>query len=156
MQLDPKLMSDLQEILKEKQGYIRQFQAHYVLQKRWGFHKLAAVTKKILDDERDHLKSTLHYIAQRDGIPNMNQHDDADVGATVPEQINNDLDNEKHCVTLLNRIIADARNANEDSMRRMVEHIVKDDEKHVAKFEKQKKLIETLGVQNYLTRMSKA
>lgn len=156
MNLAPKLMSDLQEILKEKQGYIKQFQAHYVLQKRWGYYKLARITKKILDDERDHLKSTLHYIAQRDGIPDMNQADEASVGKTVPEQVKNDLENENHCVKLLNRIIVDSRDAKEDSMRRLVEHIVKDDEAHAAKFEKQQNLMKTLGMENYLARVSKA
>lgn len=155
MELAPKLMADLQEMVKEKQGYIKQFQAHYVLQKRWGFDKLSKLTKKILDDERDHLKVTMHYIAQRDGVPNMNQNDMADVGADVPAQIANDLENEKHCVTLLNRMIVDARNANEDSLRRMIEHVVKDDEAHVATLEKQQTLIRTIGMDNYLTRMSK-
>lgn len=155
MQLDPKLMADLQNILKEKQGYIKQFHAHYVLQKRWGYKKLARITKKILDDERDHLKATMHYIAQRDGIPNMNQKDDADIGKDVPSQIKNDLANEHNCVKLLNQVIVDARNAKEDSLRRMVEHVVKDDEKHVAKFEKQQLLMKTLGMENYLARVAK-
>lgn len=156
MKLNTGLMADLQQIVKEKQGYINQFNAHYVLQKRWGFNKLAKITKKILDDERDHLKATLHYIAQRDGVPQTGQPDEVDIGTDVPTQIKNDLENENHCVELLNKVISAARNANEDSLRRMVEHVVKDDEKHVAKLEKQQTLIKTLGLQGYLHKISKA
>lgn len=154
MKLSPELEADLQKIVKEKQGYIAQFQAHYVLQKRWGYKKLGKLTKGVLDDERDHLKATLHYIAQRDAVPVMNQRDDVEIGTDVPAQIKGDLENEKHCVSLLNKIITRARDANEDSLRRMVEHVVKDDEKHVAKFEKQQNMIKTMGLQNYLQRMS--
>lgn len=156
MQLDAKLMKDLQTMVKEKQGYIKQFQAHHVLQKRWGYKKLAKLTKSVLDEERDHLKAVLEYIVQRDGIPNMNQQDEAAVGKDVPSQIANDLENEKHCVILLNKMISDARVANEDSLRRMIEHVVKDDEAHVAKFEKQQTLMKTLGMDNYLAKVAKA
>ena len=155
MKLNSGLEKGLQDMLKTKQGYIAQFQAHYVLQKRWGYHKLAKLTKKILDDERDHMKATMHYMAQRDMIPNMNQKDDADVGTDVPAQIANDLENEKHCVDSLNTFLSAARTAGEDSLRRMVEHVIKDDEAHVALLEQQQNLIKTLGLQNYLARVSK-
>ena len=129
-------------------------QAHHVLQKRWGYHKLGKLTKGIIDDERDHLKSTLHYMAQRDMIPTM-QREEVSVKDNVPDQIAADLANEKHCVEELNTQITAARRAGEDSLRRLIEHIVKDDEKHVAELEQQQNLIKTLGLPNYLARVSK-
>jgi bacterioferritin len=148
------LEAGLQKVVKEKQGYISQYQAHHVLQKRWGYHKLAKLTKGIIDDDRDHLKATLHYMARRDIIPKMDR-EEADVKDNVPDQIAADLKNEKHCVEYLNEQIIAARHAGEDSLRRVLEHIVKDDEKHVADLETQQNLIKTLGLPNYLARVSK-
>ena len=154
MKLPSGLESGLHKVVKEKQGYISQMQAHHVLQKRWGYHKLGKLTKGIVDDERDHLKATLHYMAQRDIIPKM-EREEVDIGTDVPTQIANDLENEKHCVEELNTQIIAARHAGEDSLRRMLEHVVKDDEKHVAILETQQNLIKTLGLPNYLARVSK-
>lgn len=154
MKLSTGLEAGLHEMVKEKQGYISQMQAHYVMQKRWGYDKLAKLTKKIIDDDRDHLKATLHYMVQRDVTPKM-EREDVTVKDNVPEQIAADLDNEKNCVKRLNDLIILARHGGEDSMRRMIEHVVKDDEVHVADLEKQQNLIRTLGLANYLHKVSK-
>lgn len=155
MKLSTGLEAGLHEVVKEKQGYISQMQAHYVQQKRWGYQKLAKVMKGIIDDERDHLKATLHYMVQRDITPKM-ERESVSVKDNVPEQIAADLANEKHCVKKLNDLIILARHGGEDSMRRVIEHIVKDDEKHVAELEKQQNLIKTLGLPNYLHKVAKA
>lgn len=154
MKISTGLEAGLHNVVKEKQGYISQMQAHHVMQKRWGYHKLAKNTKKIIDDERDHLKSTLHYMTDRDVIPKM-QREEVSVGTDVPSQVSNDLENEKHCVAELNTFIIAARHAGEDSLRRMIEHVVKDDEKHIAVLEQQQNLMKTLGMPNYLARISK-
>lgn len=154
MKLSSGLESGLHKMVKDKQGYISQMQAHHALQRRWGYHKLSKLTKGVIDDERDHLKSTLHYMTERDVIPKM-QREDVNVGTDVPAQVANDLQNEQHCVEELNSFLSQARDAKEDSLRRMIEHVVKDDEKHVALLEQQQNLMKTLGMPNYLARISK-
>jgi bacterioferritin len=154
MKLEKSLENRLHRIVKEKQGYVSQMQAHHVLQKHWGYHKLGKLTKELIDGNRDHLKATLHYMAERDIVPKM-EREEAEVKDNVPDQITADLKNEHHCVRVLNDDIVAAREAKEDSLRRVIEHIVKDDEKYAAKLEQQQNLIKTMGLQNYLNKVSK-
>lgn len=154
MKLSTGLESGLHEMVKDKQTHISQMQAHHVMQERWGYGKLAHKTKSHLDDERDHMKATLGYMAQRDVVPKM-EHAGANVKTDVESQILADLAYEQQHVKKLNDFIILARHAGEDSLRRMIEHVVKDDEAHVAELEKQLNLIKTLGMSNYLHKVSK-
>lgn len=155
MKLAPELESGLQEIVKHKRGYIAQMEAHRTLQKRWGYGKLAHITKSHIDDDRDHVKAINSYIAERDGIP-LNERGEVSVQSDAPGQIDADLENEIECVKRLNDFIVAARNGREDKARRIIEHVLADDENHVARLEKQQNLIKTMGLPNYLAKVSKA
>jgi bacterioferritin len=148
------LEAGLHKMVAAKQGHIAQMQAHHSLQRAWGYKKLAKHTKGRIDDERDHLKSTLHYMAQREVTPKMDSVKPA-IGTDVVSQLTNDLENERQCVTDLNEFLSAARTANEDSLRRMIEHVVKDDEQHIADLEQQLNIIHTAGLENYLAKASK-
>lgn len=154
MRLPSGLEAGLHDVVKDKQAYIAQKQGHHVLQKRWGYGKLAHKTKSHIDDERDHLKATLGYMAQRDVHPKM-ERAEVLVKSSVPEQIAAEIASEKEAIGKLNNLLMLAHNAGEDSMRRMIEHVVKDDEVHLAELERQQNLINTMGLQNYLAKVSK-
>lgn len=148
------LEAGLHKMVSDKQAHIAQMQAHHSLQRAWGYKKLAKQTKGRIDDERDHLKSTLHYMTQRGVTPKMDR-GTVSIGTDIPAQLANDLANEVRFVADLNDILSAARTAGEDSFRRMVEHVVKDNEQHVADLEAQLNLIKTMGLPNYLAKASK-
>lgn len=154
MKINTGLEAGLHKMVSDKQAHIAQMQAHHTLQRAWGYRKLSKHTKGRIDEERDHLKSTLHYMAQREITPKMERGTLA-IGTDVIAQLTNDLENEKQHVSELNTFIIAARHAGEDSLRRMIEHVVKDDEQHVADLERQLNLVKTMGLQNYLAKVSK-
>lgn len=154
MKLAKPLENSLHEIVKHKRGYIAQMEGHRDLQKRWGYNKLAKVTKSNIDDDRDHVKAINKYIVERDGVP-KNLTSDVDIKTNVPDQVAADLQNEVECVKRLNDFIVQSRDSKEDKARRVIEHVLKDDEKHLAALEKQQNLMSTLGMQGYLAKVSK-
>jgi bacterioferritin len=148
------LEAGLHKMVADKQASIATLQAHHSLQRAWGYHRLSKQTKGRVDEERDHLKSTLHYMTQREVIPKMDRAPLA-IGTDVISQLTNELTCEKNMANDLNDLLSAARTANEDSLRRMIEHCVKDDEQHIADLERQLNLIKTMGLQNYLAKASK-
>jgi len=154
MKISSGLEAGLHKMVADKQGSIANLQAHHSIQRAWGYHRLSKQTKRRVDDERDHLKSTLHYMTQREIMPKM-ERSPLSIGTDVESQLSRDLAGEKKMVEDLNTFIIAARHAGEDSLRRLVEHVVKDDEQHVADLEKQLNLIKTMGLPNYLAKASK-
>lgn len=154
MKIDSGSEAGLHKMVADKSAHIAQMQAHHVQQRAWGYKKLAKQTKGRIDDARDHLKSTLHYMAQREVTPKMGR-SDVQIGTDIPTQLANDLAYAKKHVAELNTFIIAARHAGEDSLRRMIEHVVKDDEQHVADLEAQLNLVKTMGLPNYLAKASK-
>jgi len=154
MKIDSGSEAGLHKMVADQSGHIAQMQAHHVQQRAWGYKRLSKQTKKRIDDVRDHQKSTLHYMAQREITPKM-ERGPISIGTDVPAQLVNDLANEKKLVADLNTFIIAARHAGEDSLRRLVEHVVKDNEQHVADLEAQLNLIKTMGLPNYLAKASK-
>ena len=154
MRLPEHLENDLHEIVKQKRGHIAQMEAHRDLQKRWGHKKLAHATKSHIDDDRDHVKAINKYIVERGGVP-RNETGNSTIHTEPEKQIASDLTNERDHVDRLNKFIVKSRDSGEDKPRRVVEHVLKDDEKHVAELEKHQSLIHKIGLQNYLTKVSK-
>src|SRR6266576_2906075 len=151
MKIDSGSEAGLHKMVADKSAHIAQMQAHHAMQRAWGYKRLAKHTKGRIDEERDHLKSTMHYMAQREITPKMGR-SELSIGTDIPSQIANDLARENQHVAELNTFIIAARHAGEDSLRRMIEHVVKDDEQHVADLEAQLNLIKTMGLPNYLAK----
>lgn len=154
MKIGSGLEAGLHKMVADKQAGIAQLQAHHSLQRAWGYGKLSKQTKGRIDEERDHLKSTLHYMTQREVAPKMDRAG-LSIGSDIPSQLSNDLTYERKMVGDLNDFLSAARTAGEDSLRRVIEHVVKDNEQHVADLEAQLNLIRTMGLQNYLAKASK-
>lgn len=154
MKIDSGSEAGLHKMVADTQAGIAQMHAHHAMQRAWGYKKLSKQTKGRIDDIRDHLKSTTHYMAQREIAPHMKRAD-VSIAHDVPAQLEADLKWERAMVKELNTFLIAARHAGEDSLRRMIEHCVKDNEQHVADLEAQLNIIKTAGLPNYLARVSK-
>jgi bacterioferritin len=72
------------------------------------------------------------------------------VGKTVPEQFQFDLEVEYQAVPRLNKGIEVARGQGDNGTRALLEEILEDEEEHVDWLEAQLHMIKEIGVQNYL------
>ena len=85
-----------------------------------------------------------------EGLPNLQKLDKLTIGQTVPEQLKADLAFEERALERLRRGIKVCFEAADHTTREMFEHILEDEEAHVDWLESQLKMIDDMGVENYL------
>src|SRR5262249_51403905 len=85
-----------------------------------------------------------------DGLPNVQRYHKINIGQTVPEQFQLDLEVEKHAIKLLNDGIELCRSLGDNGSRELLEDILVSEEEHANWLEAQIGLVQTLGAENYL------
>jgi len=86
-----------------------------------------------------------------DGVPEIARYDVIRVGTNIKEQFENDLQLEMKGVKAYNEAIELFTKLKDNGSRELVEPILVESEEHVDWLETQLGLIETVGLQNYLT-----
>jgi bacterioferritin len=150
MKGDPKVLAYLQEVLKAELTAINQYFLHAEMMENWGYHKLAAFTRKESIEEMRHAEALIERILYLDGTPSMNELFTLRIGQNVKDQITNDLQVEYDAIPRLNRAINTAVEAGDNGSRDLFEKILVDEEEHVDHLEAQLHMIAEMGYDNYL------
>ena len=140
----------LQEVLSAELTAVNQYFIHARMNENWGYKKLSAYIRKESIEEMRHAQDVIDRILYFDGAPNMQKYLKINVGRTVPEQFQNDLEVEYQAVPRLNKGIEVARALGDNGTRSLLETILKDEEAHVDWLEAQLGIIKEIGVENYL------
>ena len=117
----------------------------------WGFQKLA---KKHWDEsmgEMKHAEQLIERILFLEGTPEIARYDVIRVGADVPEQLENDLKLELGGVQHYNIAIELCVRVKDHGTREILAPILEESEEHVNWLETQIRLIQKVGLDNYLT-----
>jgi bacterioferritin len=150
MQGNPKIIAELNKLLKNELTAINQYFLHARMMKHWGFERLG---KKIYEEsigEMKHADKLIQRILLLDGLPNLQDLGRLSIGETVPECLKADL-----------KLESDARNdvvvataaceAEKDYVsREIVVAILEDAEEHIDFLETEIGLLEKVGEPNYL------
>ncbi len=142
----------LQEVLSAELTAINQYFIHARMNENWGYKKLAAHIRKESIEEMQHAQQIIDRILYFDGAPNMHKYMKINVGKTVPEQFQKDLEVEYQAVPRLNKGIEVARALGDNGTRALLEGILKEEEEHVDWLEAQLGIIKEIGAENYLAR----
>ena len=140
----------LNEVLCAELTGINQYFIHSMLCANWRYGRLAEHSRKESIEEMKHAQQVIERIVYLDGAPNMQKYMKINVGKSVPEQFQNDLEVEYQAVPRLNKGIEVARAQGDNGTRALLETILKDEEAHVDWLEAQLGMIKEMGVQNYL------
>jgi bacterioferritin len=117
----------------------------------WGLNKLYERINHEMQDETQHAALLIERILFLEGTPDLSQQDGINIGKTVPEMLKCDLDYEYKVVGDLKEAIAICETEQDYQSRKILLGILTDtEEDHAYWLEKQLKLIEQLGLQNYL------
>jgi bacterioferritin len=100
--------------------------------------------------EMKHAEEVIERILYLDGVPNMQKYMRINVGQTVPEMHQFDLDLEKDAVGRLNEGLELCRGKGDNGSRLVLEKILADEERHIEWLEAQQAQIQAMGLQNYL------
>lgn len=141
----------LAEVLTAELTAINQYFIHAKLCKNWGYLELADYLRKESIEEMKHADEIIERILYFDGIPDLQKYSKINVGQTVPEMLDHDLQLEYGAVERLNRGIDICVAAKDNGTRELLEKILVSEEEHIDWIETQKSIIEAISIQNYLS-----
>jgi len=140
----------LNDVLCAELTAVNQYFIHARMCMNWRYQRLAELVRKESIEEMRHAQEVIDRILYFDGQPNMQKYMKIDVGKTVHEQFQNDLQLEYDAVSRLNAGIEQARAKGDNGTRSLLEKILADEEEHIDWLEAQLQQIQDMGVQNYL------
>ena len=150
MKGDPEVIQVLNDVLCAELTAINQYFIHAMMCDNWRLKRLAKHMREESIGEMKHAEDVIDRILYLDGVPNMQKYMRVNVGQTIPEMHQFDLDLEKDAVARLNPAVELCRAKGDNGTRLLVEKILHDEEDHIDWLEAQLTQIQTMGLQNYL------
>jgi bacterioferritin len=128
---DAKVIAILNEVLKAELTAINQYFLHAEMCENWGYERMAKYTRKESIEEMQHAEKLMECILLLDGAPNMTDYFKINVGQTLKQQLENDLQLEYTAVKRLNDGIKASVAAGDNGLRELMEKILLDEEHHI-------------------------
>jgi len=150
MKGNEQVINVLNQVLRQELTGINQYFIHAKMCQNWGYERLYKHIREESIEEMKHAAEVIERILFLDGTPNISTYDKIVVGATVKQQLDNDLALETAALAVLRPGIKTCIEASDDASRELLEHILVDEEHHVDWIEAQLHKIDEVGYQNYL------
>jgi bacterioferritin len=150
MRGNEKVISHLNEALKEELTAINQYMMHAEMCHNWGYHRLGGYIKKQSIDEMKHAEALMERLLFLDALPQMD-YLPLNIGQNVRAQIEADHKLEVNAVKMYNDAIRVAREAGDDASSDLFRRLLKDEEEHVDWLEAQLHQIKEIGYERYLS-----
>lgn len=138
-------------LLENELAAIDQYFIHSRMYDDWGLSKLYERLNHEMDEEKDHCDWLIKRILFLEGTPCLTKRRDLLVGSDVRSIMQNDLTLELEVVAAVRDVIAICEQEGDYQTREMLEKLLFDtEEDHVYWLEKQLRLMDTIGEQNYI------
>jgi bacterioferritin len=151
MKGDPQVIDALNRALTIELTAINQYFCQAKMCQNWGFRKLGKKHYEESMGEMKHAEKLIDRILFLDGVPEIARYDVIRVGTDIKEQFENDLVLEMGGVKQYNAAIELCTRLKDNGTRELIEPILVESEEHVDWLETQLSLIQSVGLQNYLT-----
>jgi bacterioferritin len=151
MQGDPNVIEALNRALTAELTAINQYFIHAMMCDHWGYKRLAKKHRDESIDEMRHAQTLIERILFLEGVPEIARYNVIRVGQDVKAQLQNDLAAEREALKLYNESVAKCTAAGDSGSRELFEKLIADEEGHLNWLETQFRLIEAIGLDNYLT-----
>ena len=150
MKGSPQVIEALNALLKDELTAQRQYFIHARMLSEWGLHRIAARIAHEMEDEAGHAEMLMNRILFLEGVPDMTS-EPVDAGETVPDILEKDLAVEYRVIANLRKAIALCeREGDYVSRGVLLKMLVDTEEDHTHWLEQQLRLIDKVGLQNYL------
>jgi bacterioferritin len=151
MKGDPQILDALNRALTVELTAINQYFCQAKMCQNWGFMKLFHKHYEESLSEMKHAEMLIERILFLEGVPEIARYDVIRVGADVREQFENDLKLELAGVKHYNATVDLCIRLKDNGTRELIEPILTESEEHVNWLETQLSLINSVGLENYLT-----
>ena len=149
MQSDPKVVADLNLVLRNELTAINQYFLHARMLRHWGVTKLGKHEYEESIDEMKHADKLIERILFLGGLPNLQDLDKLLIGESVQEILECDLKLEQAAMVVLREAIHHAESVRDYISRELFEDILEGEEEHVDFIETQFDLIARIGIEKY-------
>lgn len=148
---DQTIIDILNALLAGELTAVDQYLIHGEMYSDMGYPHLSEKALHESDHERQHARALIQRIQFLDGIARVDKRNPVNVGQSVPEMLQFDLDLEYHVVKELKTAIAACETARDYVTRDMLVRQLEDTEMdHAYYLEKQLRLVAAVGLPNYL------
>jgi bacterioferritin len=152
MKGNDKVIAALNQALHEELTALSQYFVHAEMRENWKYVNLAKYAKKLSIAEMKHAEKLIERILFLDGTPNMKYPTSFNIGKTVKEQLENDLEAELGAVKSYNDAVILSRAEGDNGSADLFAANLKDEEDHADWHEAQLNLIKEIGYERYLSR----
>ena len=151
MQGDLDVINKLNHLLEGELTAVDQYFIHSRLYEDWGLTKLYDRINHEMQDEQHHADLIIKRILFLNGTPDVSKRSTLNVGSTVKETLENDLQLEYKVGKELKNAIALCEQKQDYQTRDMLKQQLADtEEDHTYWLEQQLRLIKMIGIENYL------
>ena len=155
MKGDKQVIALLNDVLTAELTAVNQYFLHAQMCHHWGYERLYEKVRKESIEEMKHADTLVDRILYLEGLPNLQRYAKVNVGQTVPEQFQFDLQTEHEAVKRLNDGIEACRAAGDNGTREILEEMLREEEAHVDWLETQQEAIKQIGMERYLAEQLK-
>ena len=150
MKGNPVILDHLAVVLGNEMVAINQYYLHAKMLKNWGFIKLSEKMYKESIEEMIHADKLIERILFLEGRPVMEVIGKLAIGKDIPKMFENDLKLELKAIKDLKNAIHDCDEHQDYASQALFQNIIEEEDPHVEWLESQLKLIESVGLENYL------
>jgi bacterioferritin len=150
MKDDPKVLTYLNQALKQELTAINQYFLHARMFDHMGLKRLYEHEREESIDEMKHADKLIERILFLEGVPNLQELGKLLIGENVTEMLRCDLTLERDARPLYQEAIAYCESVKDYISRELLEDILESEEEHIDWLETQLGLIDAVGLQNYM------
>ncbi len=144
----------LNVLLAQELTAILQYEVHASMCRHWGYDELHEYIFARAHKEMQHADMLIERILHLEGTPVVSKINNICIGSDVAKMLGADRVAEIESNQTYNQVIAIAAEVGDGATRKMLERILKDEDKHLAKIEENLAQVSQMGLANYLSTKS--
>ncbi|HEY7615498.1 MAG TPA: bacterioferritin [Terriglobales bacterium] len=145
-----KVIKELNAALSSELTAIVQYIVQAEMADNWGYGKLGALTKKRAIEEMRHAEGLIERILFLDSAPTVDVALTPRIGNSVEAHFKADLADELDAIKQYNAAVVVCDREGDNGSRELFKRMIKDEEGHTDYLEAQLRIIQEVGIENYL------
>ena len=118
----------------------------------WGFPGVGKLFRANSMSEMEDAQHLIRHILYLEGLPNLQRLNQVQVGESVKEDFELNLEAEKNAVEALAEAITHCASVGDYTTRNILEGMIREEEEHIDALETELEVINTIGIDLYLNR----
>ena len=140
----------LNNILTIELTAINQYFIHSEMANNWGFPGVGKLFRTNSMSEMEDAQHLIRHILYLEGLPNLQRLNQVQVGESIKEDLELNLEAEKNAVGVLAEAITHCATVSDYTTRSILEGMIRDEEEHIDTLETQLEIINAIGIDLYL------